>query len=952
VAIGASAGGLEAYEAFLQACPADTGMGFVLISHLDPNKPSLLTEILQRSTPMPVTEAVDRTPVKTNHVYVIPPNREMIIHKGVLQLLLPRLAHGLRLPIDDFLSSLANDQGERAIGIILSGTATDGTEGLGAINRAGGVCIVQEPVTATYEGMPKSAIAAGYATHVLPVKEMPQAMLELAQQSLLRQNVPHIPAADQTKELGQILSQLHIVTGHDFSLYKKSTVGRRIERRMAEHNIDNLNTYLRFLKKKPLEAPALFKELLINVTTFFRDEEAFIVLKKEILPALLESKADDYIFRVWVAGCATGEEAYSIAIVLREMMDEAHKDFKVQIFATDLDSDVINIARSGIYSEVIAQIVSAERLQRFFYQADSGYRVKKDIRDMIVFAVQSVIKDPPFTRLDLLSCRNVLIYLESAQQEQLLVHFHYALNPDGVLFLSSSESVGNQTRLFSALNRKWKFYRALNNVAKSSIRLPRNINVTTHNKTPSNTMPTAKADSINIAELSNRLLLQSYAPTSVTTDIKGNILYVYGDISNYLRAPSGPVTTNVIEMTQDGLKMYISAALLAAAQGQPTLNQEVVLQTKDGLHTMHFSLRLLPTSNLLLLSFHEVKTIVQPAGKNKTGKRATAELARTQQLERELTYAKETMQASLEEQQASNEELKSTNEELQSTNEELQSSNEELETSREELQSLNEESITVNSELNGKIEQLYVIQNDLKNLLDNVNIGTLFLDHDLNIRRYTPEASKIYKLIATDVGRPLTDITSKLEYDTLVADLRCVLETLVPVQREVKTVDGTWYLARIQPYRTVNNVIEGVVLTFTDISETHEAIQMLAVEKVARDLAEGIINTVRVPLLVLDKNLVVESVNQSFSTRFKLDTDQTVGHKIYELGNNQWDIPSLRTLLEHILPEQQEIQGYEMELDSLPSGQQRLMLNAKRIITEIGSTELILLAMVEDHERV
>ena len=554
VGIGASAGGLEAFEQFFRACPVDTGMAFVLVPHLDPGHESLLTEILQRSTAMPVLEALDQIAVEPNHVYVIPPNREMAILNGVLQLSVPELVRGQRMPIDGFLRSLAEDQAERAIGIILSGTATDGTLGLRAILGSGGVCMVQEPSTAKYDGMPSSAINAGYATHVLPVEQMPATLLEVTRQSVYRQRMAPVAPEKVQSGINQILLQLRNATGHDFSLYKKSTIGRRIQRRMAQHTIEDEAVYAHFLKGNPTETQLLFRELLINVTSFFRDPEAFVALKDIILPALLKGKPAGYDFRVWVAGCATGEEAYSIAILLRELQDEIlalhDQELHFQIYATDLDDDAIAVARTGRYPSNIVQDVTPERLRRFFTKDDRGYKVKKEVRDMVVFAAQNVIKDPPFTKLDLLSCRNLMIYLESELQNRLIPNFHYALRPGGVLFLSTSESITSRPDLFTAIDRKWKFYRVSHalgtphqkaNVDMAWATSPgtsgtRGSNNTAAGFTAEATTGKATTNRTgSVAALSTHALLQNYAPASVTTDGRGNILYVHGDTGRYLR---------------------------------------------------------------------------------------------------------------------------------------------------------------------------------------------------------------------------------------------------------------------------------------------------------------------------------------------------------------------------------------------------------------------------------
>ncbi|MDP2693589.1 MAG: CheR family methyltransferase, partial [Gallionella sp.] len=964
----ASAGGLEAFEQFFRACPADSGMAFVLVPHLDPDHESLLTEILQRATAMPVVEALDQVAVASNHVYIIPPNREMAILNGVLQLSLPEQARGLRKPVNAFLLSLAEDQAEDAIGVILSGTATDGTLGLRAILGAGGVCMVQEPSTAKYDGMPQSAIAAGYATHILPVEKMPAMLLELTRQSVFRQKVPRILPASAVSSLNQILLQVRNSTGHDFSLYKKSTIGRRVERRMARNNIEDLAVYARYLKEHPPEVKALFKELLINVTNFFRDPEAFDALKQDILPQLFADKPDDYIFRVWVAGCATGEEAYSIAILLREFMDETHQEFKVLLYATDLDDDAIAVARAGTYPPNIAQDVPLERLRRFFVKDDTGYRVKKNIREMVVFAIQNVIKDPPFTRLDLLSCRNLMIYLEPEIQNRLIPAFHYALKPGGVLFLSPSEGIASHPELFAPLNRKWKLYRAIGSMASTRAVMAGGLVWTKDANTKEPDEAVKKTKEINFAELTKRALLQSFAPASVVTDVKGNLLYVHGDTGKYLRPAPGQATLNVIEMAREGLQLELRAALLLAAAGSEAADQgaafqsrKVSVKTNGHFQLVALNVRPLPTQDsgekLLLVSFQDMAQPMSEKlapgmagheysgyGKPGHGNNAlqASEHQRVEELERELAYTKENLQATIEEQQASNEELKSTNEELQSTNEELQSTNEELETSKEELQSVNEELVTVNAELQAKIEQLAGMQNDMKNLLDNVNVGTIFLDQHLAIRRYTRDAARVYRLVATDVGRPLIDIKSDIEDEDLLSKAQTVLDTLVPWEREVRTVGGTWYLARIQPYRTLDNVIDGVVLTFTDISQR---IEDEAAIRNAKALAENIVNTVREPLIVLDGDLQVISASRSFYNIFQTTPENTVGHPLYDLGDRQWDIPALRELLETILPRDQSFDGYLVEHDFPAIGHHKMLLNARRIVSNTGDTQLILLAM-------
>ncbi len=671
VGIGASAGGLEAFEQFFRHVKTDSGMAFVLVSHLDPDHASMLTEILQRSTSMPVVEALDQVQVLPNCVYAIPPNRDMAIFHGVLQLSTPDMPRGQRMVIDSFLRSLAEDQGEKAVGIVLSGTGTDGTLGLRAIQGVGGISLVQDPATAKYDGMPISAIQAGYATYVLPVEKMPEQLLNNKRNLAVQQEKPpSTPAV--TSGLNRILMLLRSGTGHDFSLYKKSTIGRRIERRMSQHNIEDTEIYAHYLKEHPPEIHLLFKELLINVTCFFRDPEAFVVLKQNILPQLLKDKPEGYVFRVWVAGCATGEEAYSIAILLRELMDETQRDFKTQIYSTDLDEDAIAMARAGIYPPNIAQDVTPERLRRFFLKEDAGYRVKKEIREMVVFATQNIIKDPPFTKLDLLSCRNLMIYLEPELQNRVIPAFHYALKPGGALFLSPSESIGNHTDLFTPLNRKWKFYQTTPSIASTRAVMTSGLSWTRDNNAKGPDAVITKIKETDFAELTRRALLQSYAPASVVTNLKGDILFVHGDTGKYLRPAPGQATLNVIEMAREGMQLELRAAIHAASEkNAPTLNHEISFKSNGDFHIVSFSVRPLPypdTNNVLLLvSFQdgvEIKPEKSVTGTSVPAKQARSkraaggdELRRIEELERELVYTKENLHATIEEQQASNEEL-------------------------------------------------------------------------------------------------------------------------------------------------------------------------------------------------------------------------------------------------------------------------------------------------------
>ena len=926
IGMGASAGGLEAFEQFFRLVPRESGMAFVLVPHLDPGHASMLTEILQRITAMPVVEAQDQMAVAPNHVYVIPPNREMTLFHSAIQLSVPEAARGQRMPIDSFLRSLAEDQGEKAICVILSGTGTDGTLGLRAIHGAGGVSFVQAPATAKYDGMPSSAVQSGLATYVLPVEKMPDALMSYVKTAHKKTTSPAPAAPAAENAFGKIVQLLRSQTGHDFSLYKRSTVGRRVERRMTAHGIEGVPAYAHYLREHPEEVQLLFKELLINVTSFFRDPDAFAAMKKDILPQLFAGKPEKYVFRIWVPGCATGEEAYSIAILFREYMEDVKQEFKLQIYATDIVDDAIAAARAGAYPPNIAIDVSPDRLRRFFAKEETGYRVRKDIREKIVFAVQNVIKDPPFTKLDMLSCRNVLIYLEPELQDRLIPAFHYALKPGGVLFLSPSEGIGDHTDLFEPLSRKHKLYQAKPSVTSARTVLAGGLGWTRARTGKEPDEAPQKAQGASVADLTKRMLLQSYAPPSVVTDEKGDILYVHGDTGRYLRPAPGQASLNIIEMAREGLRLELRTAIHnAASRNKPVFHRNLQVKTNGGLHGVDLSVRPMTEPGApqmcLIVSFQETSP---PAKEKSTRPKRPAgakDTKRVEELEQSLLYTKETLQANIEELQAANEELKSTN---------------------EELQSLNEELVTVNAELRVKNDQLAETQSDLKNLLDNTDAGTIFLDERLVITRFTRQAATVYRLVASDVGRPLGDIKSNIEGDDLIADAQGVLDSLVPRQKQVRTIGGQQYRVRIIPYRTLDNVIEGVVLTLTDITELKK---VEADAQVARDYAQGIVDTVREPLVVLDGDLTVISASRSFYGLFGVAPKETIGRHLYELGNRQWDIPRLRELLEKILPRDTCFEDMAVEDEFPVIGRRKMLLNARRILGKAGQTPLILLAM-------
>ncbi len=829
VGIGASAGGLEALEMFLKNVPAMSGMAFVVVQHLDPTHKGIMVELLQRSTPMPVVQVKDRMQVEPDCVYVIPPNRDLSLLHGMLHLLEPTAPRGLRLPIDFFFRTLADDLQDKSIGVILSGMGSDGTLGLRAMKEKAGVAFVQSPSSAKFDGMPRSAIDAGLADVVAPVEELPARIVAYLRHAPLISR-PDLPLEGKAQSaLEKIFILLRTQTGHDFSLYKKSTVYRRIERRMGLHQIDRIASYVRFMQENPQETELLFKELLIGVTSFFRDSTPWEQLKEKIIPALLETRQTGGTIRAWTPGCSTGEEAYSLAIVFREALEQVKRagNFSLQVFATDLDKDAIGKARTGTYLANITADVSPERLRRFFVEEERGYRVEKEIRESVVFSPQNVIMDPPFTKLDILICRNLLIYLDPALQKKLLPLFHYSLNPGGILFLGSAETIGAVTDLFAPLDGKTRIYRRLESELRSEpIEFPATFFPAKLDARP---MAAAKQPAPNLQVLADQLLLTQYAPAAALTNDKGDILYISGRTGKYLEPAAGKANWNIFVMAREGLRYELSGAFQKAIRQKGAITlRNLKVRSNGGMQAVNVTIRPIAEPEamrgMLLTVFTDVDTpseVKTPSKREKTSAPGT----RVAELEHEIGQAREELQSTREEMQTSQEELKSMNEELQSTNEELQSANEELTTSKEEMQSMNEELQTVNNELQAKVSELSQTNNDMKNLLDSTDIATLFVDDALNVRRFTKQTSKIIKLIPGDAGRPFTDIASDLLYPEFAADAREVIRTLVFVEKPVATRDGRWFRVRIMPYRTLENRIDGVVITFTDItvSKTLEA---------------------------------------------------------------------------------------------------------------------------------
>lgn len=986
VAIGASAGGLEAYKEFFLALPVDTGMAFVLIQHLDPSHESMLTEIIAKTTRMPVEEVKSDVTIRPNRVYVIPPNALMALTGGVFQLSPRDKTQGQHLVVNFFMHSLAQERKSGAIAIVLSGTGADGTAGMEAVKSEGGITFAQDPATAKYDGMPRSVIDSGCADFVLAPKDMakelqriqhhPYVYLEKseeedssaekpgAEESGAEPQDPGLAnaesAASHARDFSVVLAQLRKASGVDFSQYKPNTIHRRALRRMLLLRVDSLRDYATYLKEHPEEGERLFEDVLIPVTSFFRDLEAFEALKTQVYPAIVKEKDNKGIIRMWAPGCSTGEETYSLAMTLLEFLGDRASSFQVQIFGTDLNEKGIQKARAGIYRESIAEEISAERMARFFVKVDEGYRVNKAVRDMCVFAQQDLASDPPFSQMNVVACRNLLIYIQPVLQKKIIPILHYALKPTGFLVLGSSESVSAFPELFSTVDKKHKIY------GKKAILSRLHYDFAQSYYPPQSTLRvsgnslrslSADKDELDVQAEADRVVLREHAPVGVVINSEMEVVQFRGQTTPYLAPPPGKPSLNVLKLARNGLAIELRSLITAATKKGATARKDGIPFDENGYKRM-LNLSVAPLGDkepaekgernrqFFLILFDEVMAPVAPTveaisvrklkGRNQNDQE-------TGRLKQELASTRDALRSAIESEDSLKEEFQSANEEILSANEELQSTNEELETSKEELQSANEELNTLNAELRNKNNELHDLSNDILNLLNSTRIPVVMLDRRLYIRRITPAATKLFKVVPADIGRPFADIKLNIEESDLTPhdlelEIAKVLDSLLPVEREVRDLEGCWHELSVLPYRTQDNKIDGVVLALQDIDTVKRSQQYL----------QRIIENVPTPLLVLDADLRVRFANETFCATFQVTREDTVGQFLYLLGNEQWKVPELTESLKKVLPEHKPVQNFSVTHEFPRIGRKTMLVSARKIEDIVEQRAPLMLLTIED----
>jgi two-component system, chemotaxis family, CheB/CheR fusion protein len=959
VAIGASAGGLEAYTEFFRALPADLGMAFALVQHLDPSHHSLLAQIIAKATKMPVEEVKSGVKIRPNCVYVIPPNAFMAISAGVFTLTPRSKEPGQHLSVNFFMRSLAQERKHKAIGIVLSGTGADGTLGFEDIKAEGGITFAQAPASAKYDGMPRSAIDAGCVDFVLPPKEIAKELQRITRHPYVSQEPepPEIePSASGKEDFTRIIGELRKTTGVDFSQYKPNTLHRRAMRRMVILKLDSVSEYAKYLKEHREEAEKFYDDVLIPVTSFFRDFEVFEALKSQVYPAILKDKSNKGTIRMWAPGCSTGEETYSLAMTLLEFLGDA-TSFQVQIFGTDLSEKGIQKARTGVYPESIAEEISPERMRRFFVKVEEGYRVNKAVRDMCVFARQNLASDPPFSQMNLVACRNLLIYVQPVLQKRIVPILHYALKPSGFLVLGSSESVSAFPDLFSTVDKKHKIY------AKkiTASRLHYNFAESYYPTGGGTDIPGKTTESqgspdpeVDVQIEADRLVLKNYAPVGVVIDANMEVVQFRGRTTPYLEQAPGKPSLNVLKLARNGLAIELRSLINAAKRKAATVKKDAVL-FDDNSHQriLNISVSALGKKSSaaqehhFLILFEDV-TSHRISGSNDVSREAikagTEPRYEFKRLRQELADAQDALRASIESEDALKEEFQSANEEILSANEELQSTNEELETSKEELQSANEELNTLNDELRHKNTELHDLNNDLLNFLNSTKLPVVMLDRNSRIHRLTPNAGALLNAVPSDIGRPIADLRLNLRVPDLETMITRVLDSLQPFQRDVQDLEGHWHSLHILPYKTLDNKIDGVVMVLQDIDAIKSANEQL---RKSSEFFRGIINTVREPLLVLDSTFRVIAANESFLQTFGVSPEQTVNKFLYRIGNEQWNITKLRVLLEQVLPKQQAVTNFEIRHKFENIGHRTMLLNAQ-MLSHANSREPMILLAIED----
>jgi two-component system CheB/CheR fusion protein len=942
IAIGGSAGSFHAFEKFFLHMPSNSGMAFIIIMHLERSTNVSVSSLLQQTTSMNIIEATDGMTVEPDHVYVIPPNRDMGIHKGQLLLFNASRSKGAHMSIDYFLQSLSEDQWNHAVAIVFSGMGADGETGVRMIKEKLGMVMVQDPETAEYSSMPSASIKTNMVDYILAPEEMPAKLIQYLNHPALREPIADEFVSERNNQthVQKILMLLRSSTGHDFSLYKKNTIIRRIERRIAFHQLPDYVHYVNYMRENPHEIEMLFNELLIGVTKFFRDSSAFEILKIR-LDKLLLSKLEDEPIRVWIAGCSTGEEAYSVAIIIMEYLntlDVKHRP-KAQIFATDLDSNAIEHARTGFYFANIVSEVSPERIEQFFVKKNNGYQVKKEVREMIIFAQHNLIKDAPFTRLDLLCCRNVMIYLTTDLQRKILPVFHYSLNAGAILFLGPAESVSGFNDIFNVIDSKWKMYERKQGASALGKMLDFPFHISHQPNKNIKADPLSKPSDRNpVAETFNKVLLDNYTPPSLLLNEKGEILYINGKTGKYIQLISGEAIMNIHRMAREELKYALGNAIHQAWSQKTRVEiSGIKIKENQKVHIIDFSVDYLvelPLQGLLLVTFYD-KGVLK---KSKASLRQLNDPSRDgaiEELEKELIYTKQQLHTTIEQMETSLEELKSTNEELQSTNEELQSTNEEALTTKEEMQSLNEELMTINLQYQNKAEELTQLNNDMKNLLDNTEIGTIFMDNQLNILRFTPQVTKLFNVIPSDVGRSITHIVSNFDYPSIENAILEVIEKLVGKEIEVKTKKGDWYNLRIMPYRTLDNFINGAVLTFTKITPV-KAMEIKLGNLL--NYAQFTVDNFPQSALVLDPDKKILSVNKKFLKMFNLLTSDVQDQSFMELLHNRWKTNKLDHF---ILKQKEESRDTFIQLAVQGAEVLNLLIQFKTITSKEGEDNLL-----------